>query len=222
MATHDPVRSAHRRRYGQYCGLATALDIIGERWTLLIIRELLAGGRRYTSLLTDLPGIGTNLLVDRLRRLTEFGLVRQGQPVAGSRGRAYELTEHGERLRQVVLDMTAWGLDYLDSLTRENARPRWGMLAVEAVVRPERMPEHDESYEFQIDGETFHLSVLSGHPRATAGPAAHPAVVVTSEAGTLVEIAARLLDPADAARFRRLDADGATDAVSRCMRLLAP
>src|SRR5271167_1332823 len=93
-----------RRTYNQYCGLAAALDILGERWTLLIIRELLVRPRRYRDLLADLPGIGTNLLADRLKFLTDQGLVRQ-RDIAGGKRQVYELTESGQKLRPVVLDL---------------------------------------------------------------------------------------------------------------------
>ncbi|WP_309239820.1 helix-turn-helix domain-containing protein [Actinomadura sp. J1-007] len=97
-----------RRIYGQYCGLAGALDLVGERWTLLIVRELLVGPCRYNQLQSNLPGIGTNLLAERLRFLTEAGLVRQ-RGREGSKVRLYELTEQGEGLREPVLALARWG-----------------------------------------------------------------------------------------------------------------
>ena len=81
-----------RRTYNQYCGLASALDVLGERWTLLIIRELLMGPRRYTDLLADLPGVGTNLLAERLKTLVERGLVEQIHPAGGGARMSYALT----------------------------------------------------------------------------------------------------------------------------------
>jgi DNA-binding HxlR family transcriptional regulator len=77
-----------RRSYNQYCGLAAALDVLGERWTLLIIRELLVRPRRYRDLLADLPGIGTNLLAERLKFLVDEGLVRQRDLGGGSKRQA--------------------------------------------------------------------------------------------------------------------------------------
>src|SRR5688572_32363812 len=95
-----------RRNYGQYCGLASALDVVGERWTLLIIRELLLGPRRYGELLAELPGIGTNLLAERLKSLVEMGVLTK--PV--SRDQGYELTELGRQLREPVLMLARWGM----------------------------------------------------------------------------------------------------------------
>src|SRR5918995_3325809 len=98
-----------KRRYDQYCALARTLDVVGERWTLLLVRELLLGPRRYKDLLAGLPGIGTNLLAERLRHLEEFGLVRRRSlpPPAGSR--VYELTELGRGLESVVMELGRWG-----------------------------------------------------------------------------------------------------------------
>src|SRR5215217_141964 len=90
-----------RRTYDQQCGLAAALDVLGERWTLLIIRELLIRPRRYRDLLADLPGIGTNLLAERLKFLVDEGLVRQRGLGGGSKRQAYEITETGQQLRPV-------------------------------------------------------------------------------------------------------------------------
>src|SRR5581483_3423202 len=90
--------TATRRSYRQYCGVARALDVVGERWTLLIIRDLLLGPRRYKDLLEGLPGIGTNLLADRLKELERHGIVRRTvlPPPAGST--VYELTDLGSAL----------------------------------------------------------------------------------------------------------------------------
>src|SRR5918996_4677686 len=102
-----------KRRYDQYCALARALDVVGERWTLLLVRELLLGPRRYTDLLGGLPGIGTNLLADRLRYLEQVGLVRRRvlPPPAGST--VYELTELGRELEPTVFALGRWGAHFL-------------------------------------------------------------------------------------------------------------
>src|SRR5712691_3728539 len=98
-----------RRSYNQYCALARALDVVGERWTLLLVRELLLGPRRYKDLLDGLPGIGTNLLADRLKHLEDAGMIRRVvlPPPAGSA--VYELTELGRRLEPAVFELGRWG-----------------------------------------------------------------------------------------------------------------
>jgi DNA-binding HxlR family transcriptional regulator len=209
-----------RRNYGQYCGLAAALDVLGERWTLLIVRELLTGPCRYNELLANLPGIGTNLLADRLKFLADTSVVRQ-RSQEGSKTRTYELTEQGESLRGAVLALARWGLGMLGSPEAEEfVRPRWGALAVEAMIDP-RLAGPDEQYEFRLDDEVFHVSVEGGEVRVRHGKAPdEPALVVHTDAVTFVEIGAGRLNPLEATLTKRVVMDGAEDAVLRCSRLL--
>lgn len=94
------------RNYGQYCGVTTALELVGERWALLIVRDLLIGPRRYTDLKQGLPRIPTNILSTRLKELQETGIVRR-LPMA--HGLAYSLTDYGQELEDVVLALGRWG-----------------------------------------------------------------------------------------------------------------
>ena len=206
-----------KRAYHQYCGLATALDVLGERWTLLIVRELLLGPRRYSDLLSDLPGLGTNLLADRLKFLVDKGVVRQcaGRP-------AYELTEAGALLRPVVLGLTRWGFGFTpDRSTVDVVRPRWGFLAAETRLRAELAGDVDEDYEFHVDDEVFRFSVRDGRVQAAAGRAPGEATVVaTADAVTLVRLGAGHVSVDDALAAGQLTISGPTDAVQRCRRLL--
>ena len=98
-----------KRSYGQYCGLAHALDLVGERWSLLVIRELMTGPKRYKDLLKRLPGIGTNLLAKRLKFLEEQSiLMRRILPPPAST-EAYDLTEFGRELEPVLIGLAQWG-----------------------------------------------------------------------------------------------------------------
>src|SRR3569623_3393230 len=102
-----PTTSA--RSYAQYCGLAQALDVVGERWTLLVVRELLLGPRRFGDLMTGLPGISTDLLTARLRSLEAVGAVRRRRLPPPASVQVYELTEFGQGLRKVLSGLAAWG-----------------------------------------------------------------------------------------------------------------
>src|SRR5947209_6790027 len=108
-----------KRSYNQYCAVARALDVIGERWTLLIVRELLTGPKRFKDLLEGLCGIGTNLLAARLKDLEGQGVVWRTSlpPPAGSK--VYELTELGRSLEPVVVALSRWGLKLLDAPSEE-------------------------------------------------------------------------------------------------------
>lgn len=209
-----------RRNYGQYCGLAAGLDIVGERWTLLIVRELLAGPCRYNELLANLPGIGTNLLADRLKFLTEVGVVRQRPSREGGKVRTYELTEQGEGLRDAVLGLARWGLGRLGAPQAEDVvRPRWAALAVEAMLDP-RAASRDEEYEFHIDDEVFHIRVSGGDVSVVHGKADAPVLTARTDAVTFVEIGAGRLTPLAATLTHRLVMEGEDAAIIRCSRLL--
>lgn len=208
-----------RRNYSQYCGLAAALDLIGERWTLLIIRELLTGPCRYNILLANLPGIGTNLLADRLKFLSQAGIIRQ-RSQEGSKLRTYELTEQGEGLRESVLALARWGLGTLDEpAPGEIVRPRWAALAIEAMVALGQAGP-DEQYEFRIDDEVFHVAVHGGQVSVGHGKASEPSLTLTTDSLTFVKIGAGLLNPLEATLTNRLAMDGDEGAIIRCSRLL--
>ncbi|MDH6579259.1 DNA-binding HxlR family transcriptional regulator [Kitasatospora sp. MAP5-34] len=102
-----------RRSYDQYCAIARALDAVGERWSLLIVRELLGGPRRYTDLHADLPGVSTDILATRLKQLEGEGLVVRRKLERPANATVYQLTERGLTLRQVVGALGEWGLDAL-------------------------------------------------------------------------------------------------------------
>ncbi|GAA4843535.1 hypothetical protein GCM10023235_19570 [Kitasatospora terrestris] len=102
-----------RRSYDQYCAVARALDAVGERWSLLIVRELLGGPRRYTDLHADLPGVSTDILAARLKQLESEGLAERHRMEKPANAVLYRLTERGLALRGVVEALAAWGADEL-------------------------------------------------------------------------------------------------------------
>ncbi|GAA4453940.1 winged helix-turn-helix transcriptional regulator [Phytohabitans houttuyneae] len=210
-----------RRTYNQYCGLASALDVLGERWTLLIVRELLMGPRRYIDLLNDLPGLGTNLLAERLKSLVDRGVARQVHLPSGGARLAYELTEVGQELRPMVLGLAKWGMEFVGAYSpNEVVRPHWGFLAVEAMLDQERVPGFDEAYQFEVDDEIFHIDVRDGDARALKGPAESPAMIVRVDAATFIEIGAGQQTPLAAMVTGRLKMEGDIEAVLRCCELL--
>src|SRR3954454_19011185 len=137
-----------KRSYDQYCPAAKALDLVGERWTLLLVRELLLGPRRYGDLLEALPGIGTNLLSERLRRLEEANILRRRRldPPAGST--VYEVTEEGWELEPVLLPLGRFGLCMLGRRRRKEAfRPEWLALGLRSAVDVQAAAGLHETYE---------------------------------------------------------------------------
>jgi len=209
------------RSYHEYCSVARALDVVGERWTLLIVRELLLGPRRYNELLEDLPGIGTNLLADRLKMLTEIGVVRQRPARTDGRAKAYELTPFGAELRPSVLHLARWGMRLLgDPPPGAVTRPRWGFLAVQALIQPGSVDSIDEDYEFRVDGEVFHISVRDATANAAAGPAENPAMVAVTDTATFIRIGSRRITPFEAVASGVLTLTGDPAAVMRCSAIL--
>ncbi|MFI2710753.1 winged helix-turn-helix transcriptional regulator [Micromonospora sp. NPDC018662] len=210
-----------RRTYDQQCGLAYALDVLGERWTLLIVRELLIRPRRYGELLDALQGIGTNLLADRLGFLVEAGLVR---PLDAHRRTAgYALTELGERMREPVLSLARFGLTYAAHQpppAASVARPAWAILATDALLDGSRTPGVDEVYGFDVDGEQFHVVVEEGRAVLHPSPAVEPTLQVKTDAVTFFQLGARRLDPLEAVLSGAVQVAGPPAAMSRCLRLL--
>jgi DNA-binding HxlR family transcriptional regulator/putative sterol carrier protein len=209
-----------KRTYNQYCGVASALDVLGERWTLLIVRELLVRPRRYGELLGALPGMGTNLLAERMKFLVDMGIVRRTSLGGTSKRATYELTEKGHALRPIVLGLARWGMEFVGDLSPEyELRPSWALLAVEAMIDPEQLAV-DEQYEFHIDDEVFHIEIRDGQARTVAGPAESPAITITTDAATFVRIGARKVSPLAALVTGKLALEGDTEAMLRACELL--
>jgi DNA-binding HxlR family transcriptional regulator len=130
-----------RRSYEQFCPIARSLDLLGERWTLLIVRELLMGPQRYTDLRDRLPGMWSNLLAQRLRDLEAAGIVTRAELPRPAARTVYELTERGRALGPVLYEMARWGLPYLDQPSPEQSMPKHLLPeGIKAVVMLEALP----------------------------------------------------------------------------------
>ncbi len=146
-----------RRSYGQACALAKALDLVGERWTLLMVRELLIAPRRYRDLVENLPGMGTNLLADRLKEMERNGLVERVPLAEGKRNAAYQLTPRGRGLEPVLANLIAWGVPLLDDSEGGVSRPEWDFLAFRLLFRP--VPGCDLDGWYTLTSESIALCV---------------------------------------------------------------
>src|SRR5258707_8575110 len=162
-----------KRTYGQYCALAKALDAVGERWTLLIARELFAGPQRFSDLLQTLPGIGNGLLATRLREMQDNGLIEVAELPPPAASRVYQLTTAGRQLDEAVTALGRWGVSLLAAPEPTlHQHPLWLLQSLAASTR--RSPEGISSLNVnvQLDGQRHHLRIRSG--RAMAGRWAHP------------------------------------------------
>jgi DNA-binding HxlR family transcriptional regulator len=163
------------KRYDQYCPVAHALGLVGERWSLLIVRELLLGPKRYTDLASSLPGIGTNILAARLKELEGCGLVTKHRLDPPAASMVYELTPYGLELKQVMRSLALWGLRSIGPPTDEDDfAPGWLFGAVDTVFAPGAPAG---SFEFRIGSEV--ASIVDGV--AHRGPIEEPDVVVEAE-----------------------------------------
>jgi DNA-binding HxlR family transcriptional regulator len=163
------------KRYDQYCPVAHALELIGERWALLIVRELIHGPKRYTDLAEHLPGIGTNILASRLRDLETCGIVAKRRLPPPAASRVYELTAYGRELRSVMRELALWGARSLGPPTDEDELfPGWLANAVDVVLGPVAPPGR---FEFRVRDEV--ASLVDGE--AQPGPIERPDVVVEGE-----------------------------------------
>jgi DNA-binding HxlR family transcriptional regulator len=154
------------KTYNQYCPMAHALDLVGERWSLLIVRELLEEGPlRYTDLHVRLDGCGTNILAARLKELERGGIVRKRRLPPPAASTVYELTEYGEGLRAVLHQLAHWGARSLGPPPAEAVEPGWlpGTLRI-------ALPPVDDCIEFRIDGEVAHLSGTTAVPGSASAP----------------------------------------------------
>ena len=187
------------RSYDQFCGLAKALDLLGERWTLLVVRELLLGPQRYSDLLEGLPGIGTNLLATRLKSLEANGLVARRRLPPPAASTVYELTERGRALEPAVYELIRWGLDLLAEPGEKDVfRAGWLVTALRAAFRPEMARGVRRSYRLVVDGQPFTARVDDGTIDAHAGDEGDVDVLVSLDEGTLKAIASGQLAAADA------------------------
>jgi DNA-binding HxlR family transcriptional regulator len=164
-----------RKRYDQYCPVSHALCLVGERWSLLVVLELMHGPKRYTDLTSRLPGIGTNILASRLRDLESHGIVEKRTLPPPAASRVYELTEYGQALRPVIRELALWGARSLGPPTDEDELfPGWLENALETVLAPLAPPGR---FEFRIGEEV--VSLVDGE--AQAGPVDDPDVVVEGD-----------------------------------------
>jgi DNA-binding HxlR family transcriptional regulator len=164
-----------RKRYDMYCPVAHALALIGERWSLLVVLELMGGPKRYTDLAERLPGIGTNILADRLRDLEAHGVVAKRTLPPPAASRVYELTEYGRGLRNAIRELALWGARSLGPPGDEDELfPGWLANALDTVLAPLAPPGR---FEFRVGDEVASLVDGEGRP----GPVEDPDVVVEGD-----------------------------------------
>ena len=200
------------RSYGQYCGLARGLDVIGDRWVLLIVRELLGGPRRYGELLDGLPGVATNLLAERLRTMQDNGIVTKVDKDS------YALTEWGQGLRDVVYAIGRWAYPLMgEQLDTEEFRSHWIVHPVSALFPGVDASRPPLTIEVRCGDQPMTIHSSAGKVTVEPGPASAPDLVLTGPPDAVVGLLAGRVDR-DQAKSRGLAITG--DA--RLLRRLKP
>lgn len=179
-----------QRTYNQYCATARTLDLVGERWTLLLVRELLTGPKRFGDLQASLRGLGTGLLASRLKHLEREGLAHRTTLPPPARTPVYALTEAGEELAPAILELARWGLKWAMGERRpaETFHPGWTVLGLRACFDPGAAAGLRAVYEFRVGDEVFHARVDDGTIEALHGPAQHPDATITIEEDAFVAL----------------------------------
>ena len=207
--------------YHQYCALARALEVVDGRWTLLIVRELAPGPRRFTDLLDGLPGISRKLLTDRLRDLEGDGVIaRRDLPPPAAR-QVYELTADGRDLARAMTPLIRWGAARLGELEPGDAfDARWAAVAMVSLADRNAAAGVHETYQYEVGGTAFHFVVDDGEVELRDGDAADPAVVVSADERTFAQIAAGELAASAALARGALTLQGTQRAARRLARIL--
>ncbi len=169
------------RSYGQYCSVAKAFDVVGDRWTLLIVRELLIRGAcRYTDLRNGLPGIATNLLADRIRELEAAGLVRREEAPPPIATTLVHLTETGRELEPVIRALGWWGMRYMrEFVDTDEFRGQWFAYPVDFFLRDRDPGAPPASIELRAGPDPAVIEVSGGTVRLRVGTAVVPDLVLS-------------------------------------------
>jgi DNA-binding HxlR family transcriptional regulator len=204
------------RSYRQYCSLAKALELVGDRWTLLIVRELLLrGALRYTDLQAGVPGIATNLLADRLRDLEQAGIVRREPappPVATT---LFHLTPRGQELGPAVLALGRWGEPLIaERDDQDSFRTHWLSLQAKLHLADQEPDGPPVAIELRADDEPLTIEAIDGVVRTRPGAASDPDLVLTGSPEVLVGVLTGTLTLGDA-RGRGLQHSGAMTTLRR-------
>ena len=218
MSSH----AATTRSYAQLCGIATALDVIGDRWTPLVLRDLLLGPLRFGDLAEGLPGIGTNTLAARLKHLEASGVVHRRLLSLPDRGTVYELTPYGRELEPILMALGRWGTKSMGRLPSDVAsRSRWLVAAILAFHDESQRIARPTAWELRLTDGTFTVRAEGRSLTVTAGAPDDADLVITSQDDDLHRLLTYQLTPAEAIASGAVTLDGDATALPRLVELLA-
>jgi DNA-binding HxlR family transcriptional regulator len=193
------------KRFDQYCPVAHALCLVGERWALLVVRELLHSPKRYTDLAAGLPGIGTNILAARLRDLEKAGVVQKRKLPPPAASTVYELTEYGAELEEVVHALARWGARSLGPPgPNDELYPEWGVNAFPALFDATAATGLTATHVLRIGDDVFTVRLEDGCMHAEVGPTEGADLDVAMDMDTFFALASGDLAPRTALRKRQV------------------
>jgi len=206
---------ATKRTYGDRCGVARALDVVGERWALLVVRELLLGPKRFTDLRAGLPSLSPDVLSQRLRELEQAALLRRRKLAPPAASWVYELTERGLALEPVVLELGRWG----SQTPLPGGQAVFGtdsfVLALKSRFDPVAAGGLDVSVALRLGEDSFRSRVADGRFEVARGDPEPSDAVVASEPATLATVLWHDRPLAEALRTGDVEIDGSTPAAKR-------
>ena len=203
------------RTYGQFCGLARAMELVGERWGLLVVRDLVVGPKRFTDLRRGLPRIPTNILAARLKELEAAGIVRRRLLPRPAAAVVYELTEYGQELEDIVLRLGLWGARSLGEARPEDIVTTDSLiLALRATFLPEAARELRARYVLRLGEIVVHARI--DHGTLEAGEGALPEADLVIETGPAIRaLLAGELSPGEAVESGSVRLSGKRDLLAR-------
>jgi len=211
--------ASKRRTYDDGCAAAHALDLVGERWALLVVRELLLGPKRFTDLKAGLPGASPNVLAQRLRELEGAGILRRRKLPPPAASRVYELTEWGTELEPVIVRLGRWG-------ARSPSKPRDAALGVDSLILSFRTMFDvraaeglSASYELRFGEDRFRAVVDGGRFEISRGSADRPDAIIETDSDTLAALVYAGRPVAEAVESGDLKVEGDGSAVERFLGL---
>jgi DNA-binding HxlR family transcriptional regulator len=212
------------RSYQQYCPLARAMDVVGDRWTMLILRELFFAPKRFTDIETRLDGIAPNLLSRRLKELEARGLVRRRRLDPPAAATVYEATETARGLQSAMLELSRWGIQFLGEYDgEERFSVEWLVPMLEEMADRDAARGVWEVYRFVIGGDPFWVEVADGEVRVRVGePPRDPDLSAELDVETFMEIGFGTLDPVDALAQGRATASGDLTKTQTALDVLSP
>jgi len=210
--------TAPARTYGDACGTARALDLVGERWALLVVRELLLGPKRFTDLRAGLPNASPNVLAQRLRELEEGGVVRRRTLAPPASAKVYELTAWGRQLEPVVASLGRWGAQAPHGLEADIGVDS-KVLSLRALFDPAVAPDFEAGIRLELDGQPFAAAISAGELTIERADRSDWEALIRTDPATLDELLFRGRSVADAERAGVLETEGDPRLIRRFLKL---